>query len=173
MKLWIANCRARFYVWVRAMRPPGGRRHCAQARLTYGKGLGRPADLVKAAEWHKKAAEQNFAPAQTALAMLYERGNIGGKADAMAALALYRRTAQLNEALAALFFVLIVVNNLATHHCSKRQYYRAFQSICLATALFMRRFSTPSYLHLCAAHPVFETYFAKNAMNKNTFNYCS
>ncbi len=66
----------------------------------YEKGLGRPADFAKAAEWYKKAAEQNFAPAQTALAVLYERGNIGGKADTMAALALYRKAAQLNEALA-------------------------------------------------------------------------
>jgi hypothetical protein len=66
----------------------------------YEKGLGRPADFARAAEWYKKAADQNFAPAQTALAVLYERGNIGGKADAMAALALYRKAAQLNEALA-------------------------------------------------------------------------
>ena len=32
--------------------------------------------------------------------MLYERGNIGGKAETMTALALYRKAAQLNEALA-------------------------------------------------------------------------
>jgi Caspase domain/Sel1 repeat len=66
----------------------------------YEKGLGRPADFVKAAEWYKKAADQDFPPAQTALAMLYERGIVNGKAEPLVALALYRKAAQLNEALA-------------------------------------------------------------------------
>jgi hypothetical protein len=65
----------------------------------YEKGLGRPADYSKAAEWYKKAADQNFPAAQTALAMLYERGVVGSKADPMAALALYRKAAQLTEGL--------------------------------------------------------------------------
>ncbi len=65
----------------------------------YEKGLGRPADYSKAAEWYKKAADQNFPAAQTALAVLYERGSVGGKADPMAALALYRKAAQLTEGL--------------------------------------------------------------------------
>jgi hypothetical protein len=66
----------------------------------YEKGLGRAADYNKAAEWYKKAADQNFPAAQTALAVLYERGAIGGKADPTAALALYRKAAQLTEGLA-------------------------------------------------------------------------
>jgi uncharacterized caspase-like protein len=65
----------------------------------YEKGLGRPADYAKAAEWYKKAADQNFPPAQTALATLYERGLVGDKPDTVAALALYRKAAQLTEAL--------------------------------------------------------------------------
>jgi Caspase domain/Sel1 repeat len=66
----------------------------------YEKGLGRAPDYAKAAEWYKKAADQNFPAAQTALAVLYERGAVGGKADPTAALTLYRKAAQLTEGLA-------------------------------------------------------------------------
>lgn len=66
----------------------------------YEKGLGRQADYAKAAEWYRKAADQNFPPAQTALAMLYERGLIAGRADPIAALNLYRQAARLADNLA-------------------------------------------------------------------------
>jgi uncharacterized caspase-like protein len=66
----------------------------------YEKGLGRPADYAKAAEWYGKAAQQSFPAAQTALATLYERGLIGDKPDPIKALNLYRQAAQLADNLA-------------------------------------------------------------------------
>jgi curli biogenesis system outer membrane secretion channel CsgG len=65
----------------------------------YEKGMGRAADYASAAEWYKKAADQNYPAAQTALAVLHERGVIGGKPDPVAALALYRKAAQLKDGL--------------------------------------------------------------------------
>lgn len=66
----------------------------------YEKGMGQEPDYAKAAEWYRKAADQGFAPAQTALAILYERGQVSGKAEPQAALTLYRKAAQLTEELA-------------------------------------------------------------------------
>jgi curli biogenesis system outer membrane secretion channel CsgG len=60
----------------------------------YEKGMGRSADYGRAAEWYKKAADQNYPAAQTALAVLHERGVIGNRPDPAAALALYRKAAQ-------------------------------------------------------------------------------
>jgi Caspase domain/Curli production assembly/transport component CsgG/Sel1 repeat len=65
----------------------------------YEKGMGRTADYASAAEWYRKAADQNYPAAQTALAVLHERGVIGGKSDPVAALALYRKAAQVKEGL--------------------------------------------------------------------------
>ncbi len=74
-----------------------------QAQLFVGqifeKGLGREPDYAKAAEWYKKAADQGFAPAQVALATIFERGLVGGRPQAMLALELYRKAAQLTEPL--------------------------------------------------------------------------
>jgi hypothetical protein len=65
----------------------------------YEKGLGQQPDAEAAQRWYQRAADRGFAPAQTALAMLYEQGKIGGAPDAMKALALYRKAANLNEGL--------------------------------------------------------------------------
>ncbi|UXI68494.1 caspase family protein [Tahibacter amnicola] len=65
----------------------------------YEKGLGRPADEAKAAQWYKRAADSNYGPALTALAMLYEHGKVAGGTAAQA-LDLYRRAAKLDQPLA-------------------------------------------------------------------------
>jgi uncharacterized caspase-like protein len=66
----------------------------------YDSGLGRAPDLALASVWYKKAADQGNTAALTALAGLYEKGGIDGKANPAVALDLYRRAAQLNEPLA-------------------------------------------------------------------------
>ncbi|CAG0987508.1 partial Beta-lactamase HcpA, partial [Gammaproteobacteria bacterium] len=65
----------------------------------YEKGLGRPSDPQKAAQWYQRAADSGNAAAMTALAMLYERGLASG-GDARIALDLYRRAAHLDQPLA-------------------------------------------------------------------------
>jgi hypothetical protein len=65
----------------------------------YEKGLGQAPDAEAAQRWYQRAADRGFAPAQTALAMLYEQGKIGGAPDLMKALSLYRKAANLNEGL--------------------------------------------------------------------------
>lgn len=65
----------------------------------YEKGLGRPSDPQKAAQWYRRAADSGSAAAMTALAMLYERGLASG-GDAHSALELYRRAARLEQPLA-------------------------------------------------------------------------
>lgn len=61
------------------------------------KGLGLPApDYAGAADWYRRAAEQNHAPAQIDLGSLYERG-LGVPADKARALDLYRRASGLTE----------------------------------------------------------------------------
>ncbi|WP_236786294.1 tetratricopeptide repeat protein [Allochromatium tepidum] len=63
----------------------------------YEKGLGLPApDYAGAADWYRRAAEQNHAPAQINLGTLYERG-LGVPADKARALDLYRRASGLTE----------------------------------------------------------------------------
>jgi uncharacterized caspase-like protein len=66
----------------------------------YERGLGREPNFALAAIWYKKAAASGHAAAMTALAGFYERGDIGGAANATEALDLYRRAANLNEPLA-------------------------------------------------------------------------
>jgi hypothetical protein len=66
----------------------------------YDSGLGRAPDPLLASVWYKKAADQGNTAALTALAGLYEKGGIDGKADPAIALDLYRRAAQLTEPLA-------------------------------------------------------------------------
>jgi hypothetical protein len=66
----------------------------------YDSGLGRAPDPALASVWYKKAADQGNTAALTALAGLYEKGGIDGKADLSLALDLYRRAAQLTEPLA-------------------------------------------------------------------------
>ncbi len=65
----------------------------------YEKGLGQAPDPLAAQRWYERAAERGFAPAQTALAMLYEQGKIGTAPDPLKALALYRKAANLNVGL--------------------------------------------------------------------------
>ncbi|MBL8299474.1 MAG: caspase family protein [Rhodanobacteraceae bacterium] len=65
----------------------------------YEKGLGRPADEAKAAQWYERAAKSDYAPALTALAMLHEHGKVPGGSPAQA-LDLYRRAAKLDQPLA-------------------------------------------------------------------------
>jgi TPR repeat protein len=65
----------------------------------YDSGLGRAPDFSLASVWYKKAADQGHVAALTALAGLYERGNVSGVPDAKTALDLYRRAANLNEPL--------------------------------------------------------------------------
>jgi len=65
----------------------------------YEKGLGRPSDPAKAAQWYQRAADAGSAQAMTALGMLYERGLVSG-GNAQAALELYRRAANLQQPLA-------------------------------------------------------------------------
>ncbi|WP_246172901.1 tetratricopeptide repeat protein [Thermochromatium tepidum] len=63
----------------------------------YEKGLGLPApDYTSAADWYRRAAEQNHAPAQINLGSLYERG-LGVPTDKARALDLYRRASGLTE----------------------------------------------------------------------------
>jgi hypothetical protein len=75
----------------------------AQAQLyvgqIYEKGLGQAPDASAAARWYQRAADQNFAPAQTALAVLYENGALTGTPAPEKALALYRKAARLSEGL--------------------------------------------------------------------------
>ncbi len=66
----------------------------------YEKGLGQTPDSARAVSWYRRAAEQGHAPAQTALAMMYERGEVEGRPDPQAALALYRQASGATEALA-------------------------------------------------------------------------
>jgi hypothetical protein len=65
----------------------------------YEKGLGRAPDPAAAMRWYQRAADKGFAPAQTALAMLYENGLGTGKPEPEKALMLYRQAAKLNEGL--------------------------------------------------------------------------
>lgn len=65
----------------------------------YEKGLGRQPDGTKAASWYERAAVQEYKPAQTALAMLTERGYGATPADPAAALALYRKAGGLDQPL--------------------------------------------------------------------------
>ena len=65
----------------------------------YEKGLGRPADGTRAAGWYERAAAQDYKPAQTALAMLTERGYGAAQPDPQAALALYRKAGGLDQPL--------------------------------------------------------------------------
>ncbi len=63
----------------------------------YEKGLGLAApDYASAANWYRKAAEQNHAPAQTNLGSLYERG-LGVPQDKTQSLDWYRRAAGLTS----------------------------------------------------------------------------
>ncbi len=66
----------------------------------YDTGLGRAPDAALAALWYKRASEKGHMAATTALAGLYEKGSIDGRADQKLALDLYRKAAQLNEPLA-------------------------------------------------------------------------
>jgi uncharacterized caspase-like protein len=66
----------------------------------YDSGLGRAPDPALAALWYKRASDQGHMAATTALAALYEKGEVGGKTDTKTALDLYRKAAQLTEPLA-------------------------------------------------------------------------
>lgn len=66
----------------------------------YEKGLGQAPEPARAVAWYRRAADQGHAPASTALAMMYERGEVDGRPDPQAALALYRQAGGATEALA-------------------------------------------------------------------------
>lgn len=65
--------------------------------LSYAYGLNHKKDLGKAATWFRKAAEQNYAPAQSWLGFFYEKGH-GVKADAAEAVKWFRKSADQNNA---------------------------------------------------------------------------
>ena len=65
----------------------------------YEKGLGQRPDFAAAVRWYQRAADAGFAPAQTALAVMLEKGWPGQTPQPERALALYRQAAQLKEAL--------------------------------------------------------------------------
>ncbi len=93
-----ANYETALRVWL-----PPAEEGDAQAQYNVGqiyeKGLGRPSDSEKAAQWYRRAADAGNAAAMAALAMLYERNAVAG-GDAHAALELYRRAAHLEQPLA-------------------------------------------------------------------------
>ncbi|MBA5865443.1 MAG: hypothetical protein GDA67_01970 [Nitrospira sp. CR1.3] len=64
--------------------------------LSYAYGLNHKKDLAKAATWFRKAAEQNYAPAQAWLGFFFEKGN-GVKADPAEAVKWYRKSADQNN----------------------------------------------------------------------------
>lgn len=65
--------------------------------LSYAYGLNHKKDLAKAAMWFRKAAEQNYAPAQSWLGFFYEKGH-GVKADPAEAAKWFRKSADQNNA---------------------------------------------------------------------------
>jgi hypothetical protein len=63
----------------------------------FERGLGRQPDYAQAAEWYRRAAEQDFAPAQINLGQLYEQG-LGVPRDQIQAINWYRRASGFEEA---------------------------------------------------------------------------
>jgi hypothetical protein len=68
-----------------------------QLGLAYANGQGVAKDLAEAVKWYRKAAEQNFAPAQTSLGYCYE-GGIGVAKDDVEAVKWFRKAAEQNFA---------------------------------------------------------------------------
>ncbi len=94
------NYRTSLEVWL-----PQAKAGDAEAQYYVGqifeKGLGTTADYTGAADWYRKAAEQNYGAAQTSLGYLYEEG-LGVERDAVEALNWYRKAAGLAEDLVVL-----------------------------------------------------------------------
>ncbi len=65
--------------------------------LSYAHGLNHKKDLAKAAMWFRRAAEQNYAPAQSWIGFFHEKG-YGVKADPAEAVKWYRKSADQNNA---------------------------------------------------------------------------
>lgn len=65
--------------------------------LSYAYGLNHKKDFAKAAMWFRKAADQNYAPAQAWLGFFYEKGH-GVKADPAEAVKWFRKSAEQNDA---------------------------------------------------------------------------
>ncbi|WHZ24715.1 MAG: hypothetical protein OJF47_003827 [Nitrospira sp.] len=64
--------------------------------LSYAYGLNHKKDLAKAAMWFRRAAEQNYAPAQSWLGFFYEKGS-GVRGDPAEAVKWYRKAADQNN----------------------------------------------------------------------------
>lgn len=65
--------------------------------LSYAYGLNHKKDFAKAASWFRKAAEQNYAPAQSWLGFFHEKGH-GVRVDPAEAVKWYRKSAEQNNA---------------------------------------------------------------------------